>query len=149
MDRRHALKLIGAGVATTMGGGAIPVTADSSSHRKHTPRGPVTVKDPALLRGGETRPILNPRYIGGHAGQAYRAATEIPDVLDHLYCYCECETSVGHKSLKSCFTDLHGVHCGICQEQALMALRLHREGLSLLEIRQRVDAAFLPPGTGR
>lgn len=149
MDRRHALKLIGVGVATAASARALSGYAGSASHREHTPRGPVTTKDSAVLRGGEMRPVMNPRYLGGRAGEAYHAAAEIPDVLDHLYCYCECETSVGHKSLKSCFTDLHGVYCGICQEQALMALRLHRQGVSLLEIRQRVDAAFLPHGPGR
>ncbi len=62
--------------------------------------------------------------------------------MDHLYCYCECEPAIGHKSLKSCFVDLHGANCGICQEQAIMAWQLHRRGLSLLQIRHKVDQAF-------
>ncbi|MDH3672958.1 MAG: PCYCGC domain-containing protein [Gammaproteobacteria bacterium] len=54
------------------------------------------------------RRVLDGQHFAGPAGRAYRAAAEIPDVLDHLYCYCECEPAIGHKSLKSCFVDLHG-----------------------------------------
>lgn len=63
-------------------------------------------------------------------------------MLDHLYCYCECEVSVGHKSLKSCFADLHGAKCGICQDEALTAFRLDRQGRPLLEIRRAIDRIF-------
>jgi hypothetical protein len=34
-------------------------------------------------------------------------AREIPDVLNQLYCYCECDKHRGHKSLLSCYTDGH------------------------------------------
>jgi hypothetical protein len=135
MNRRNTFKLIAAGMLAAAGG----VVRLSGAT---TPRGRVSATDPATLRGGETRPILDGKYFAGQAGQAYRAAAEIPDVLDHMYCYCECERSVGHKSLKSCFVDLHGANCDICQEEALMAWRLNREGLSVLQIRRKIDGAF-------
>jgi hypothetical protein len=55
----------------------------------------------------ETRPTLDPDRFVGKAREAHRVAREIPDVLDQLYCYCECDKHVGHKSLLSCYTDGH------------------------------------------
>lgn len=137
MKKRELLRLFGATVAAA----AIPRLA-SAAFAGHTPRGPVTAKDLASLHGGETRPILDGRYFTGRAGQAYRAAAEIPDLLDQLYCYCECEQSIGHKSLKSCFVDLHGANCGICQNEALLAWQLNRKGWPVLKIRNEVDRTY-------
>ncbi len=135
MRRRQLLKLLGTAIAAA----SLPPLALAATH---TPRGPVTANDLPRLRGGETRPILNGRYFKGRTGEAYRAAAEIPDLLDQLYCYCDCEISSGHKSLRTCFVDLHGANCGICQKQALMAWRLNKKGLSVLEIRNEVDRTF-------
>lgn len=56
----------------------------------------------------EKKPVLSPALFVGQTAKAYRIAQEIPDVLDQLYCYCECDRHLGHKSLLSCFTDDHG-----------------------------------------
>lgn len=56
----------------------------------------------------EKKPVLSPALFVGQTARAYRIAQEIPDVLDQLYCYCECDRHLGHKSLLSCFTDDHG-----------------------------------------
>ena len=56
----------------------------------------------------EKKPVLSPALFVGQTARAYRVAQEIPDVLDQLYCYCECDKHLGHKSLLSCFTDDHG-----------------------------------------
>jgi hypothetical protein len=55
----------------------------------------------------ETRPTLDPGGFVGKAALAHRVAREIPDTLDQLYCYCECDKHAGHKSLLSCYTDGH------------------------------------------
>jgi hypothetical protein len=55
----------------------------------------------------ETRPTLDPARFVGKAALAHRVAREIPDTLDQLYCYCECDKHSGHKSLLSCYTDGH------------------------------------------
>ncbi len=55
----------------------------------------------------ETRPTLDPARFVGRAARAHQVAREIPDVLDQLYCYCECDKHQGHKSLLSCYTDGH------------------------------------------
>jgi hypothetical protein len=61
---------------------------------------------PAVARR-ETRPTLDPASFVGKAALAHRVAREIPDVLDQLYCYCECDKHAGHKGLLSCYTDGH------------------------------------------
>lgn len=61
---------------------------------------------PAVARR-ETRPTLDPARFVGKAARAHQVAREIPDTLDQLYCYCECDKHVGHKSLLSCYTDGH------------------------------------------
>jgi hypothetical protein len=55
----------------------------------------------------ETRPTLEPGRFVGKASVAHQVAKDIPDVLDQLYCYCECDKHLGHKSLLSCYTDGH------------------------------------------
>ena len=55
----------------------------------------------------ETRPTLDPARFVGKARLAHQVAREIPDTLDQLYCYCECDKHLGHKSLLSCYTDGH------------------------------------------
>ena len=61
----------------------------------------------ATVARRETRPTLDPALFVGKARAAHQVAREIPDVLDRLYCYCECDKHAGHKSLLSCFTDGH------------------------------------------
>ena len=55
----------------------------------------------------ETRATLDPARFVGKAALTHQIAREIPDVLDQLYCYCECDKHAGHKSLLSCYTDGH------------------------------------------
>jgi len=55
----------------------------------------------------ETRTPLSPALFVGKTATAYRVAQEIPDVLDRLYCYCECDKHMGHLTLLSCFVDSH------------------------------------------
>ena len=55
----------------------------------------------------ETRPTLDPAKFVGKAAVTHQIARDIPEVLDQLYCYCECDKSIGHKSLLSCYADGH------------------------------------------
>jgi hypothetical protein len=72
---------------------------------------PVFVGEHAALSGHirrEKKPALLPALFVGQTAAAYQVANDIPDILDQLYCYCECDKHLGHKSLLSCFTDDHG-----------------------------------------
>jgi|Deesub1362A_J573_1020465.scaffolds.fasta_scaffold19190_2 ABC-type sugar transport system substrate-binding protein len=61
------------------------------------------------VTGGEKRPTLDPSLFTGMTRAAYAAAKEYPQVLDQVYCYCNCDQPpFNHVSLLSCFVDNHG-----------------------------------------
>ncbi len=101
-----------------------------------------TVTDVSQLMGGETRPTLSPEYFTGKVAKAYRIAKEIPQVLDSLYCYCDCKENFNHKSLLTCYVDEHASRCDICMDEAIMAYKLYKEGKDVLAIRKAVDSRF-------
>lgn len=94
------------------------------------------------LRGGETRETLPPENYSGVTAQAYKAAKDIPDVLDNLYCYCDCKKHFGHKSLLTCYVDEHAKNCDICINEALFAKELHNQGKDAKAIREIIDQRF-------
>ncbi|MFQ5735229.1 MAG: CYCXC family (seleno)protein [Thermodesulfobacteriota bacterium] len=98
--------------------------------------------DAASMRGGETRPTLSPANFYAETATAYEVAREMPEVLDSLYCYCDCKKHMNHKSLLTCYTNEHAAYCDICINEALMAKRLHEQGKDVLAIRKAVDEKF-------
>lgn len=72
----------------------------------------------------------------------YRAAAEIPAVLDGIHCYCDCDQHAGHYSLLTCFADDHGAMCDICLSEAETAFRLSRDGVDLDVIRDVIDRTY-------
>jgi hypothetical protein len=61
------------------------------------------------IKGGETRPVLNPLLFTDRVREAYTAAKKYPKVIDQVYCYCNCDNPpFNHKSLLSCFVEDHG-----------------------------------------
>jgi hypothetical protein len=90
----------------------------------------------------ETKSTLSSALFVGKTASAYRLAQEIPDVLDHLYCYCHCDKSIGHVSLLSCFTDTHAANCGVCQNEAFDAAAMLKKGSTLPEIRRQIDLKY-------
>jgi hypothetical protein len=77
------------------------------------------------------------------AARLYDMAREIPEVLDGLYCHCDCDgPPMNHRSLLSCFESDQAAGCYACGAEARLAYRLHREGKDLAEIRRRVDQRF-------
>ncbi len=51
---------------------------------------------------------LDPNLFKGKAKKAYQVAREIPEILNQMPCFCECEP-LGHENLLDCFIDKHGV----------------------------------------
>ena len=97
------------------------------------------------LRGGETRPTLSPALFFGKAARTYKIARENPELIDSLYCYCNCKQNFGHKSLLTCFVDKHALNCDICQDQALYADSLYQTNNDIAKIRLAVDKRFWRP----
>ena len=126
--RRDALLIMGVGL---LGALARPLDASRSITQHPEPRPGVTaaaVLDPALVPEG--------------ARAGYEAAQAIPEVLDGLYCYCDCTERDGLRSLLSCFETRMPVQCSICVGEARMAHRLARQGRTLTEIRKSIDDRY-------
>jgi hypothetical protein len=87
-------------------------------------------------------PVLDPNKFFGHAKSGYAAAQLCPEICAKLFCYCGCDMTDDHDSLLDCFTTDHGVDCHICQEEALIALKMKREGKSMKQIQQAIDIMF-------
>lgn len=106
-------------------------------------KGPKTgMPDAASLRGGETRATLAPESYTGDTARAYAAAKEIPEIIDSLYCYCDCKKHFDHKSLLTCYVDEHAAYCDICIDEALMAKEMHDKGMDVFAIRNAVDEKY-------
>jgi hypothetical protein len=73
---------------------------------------------------------------------AYRAAREIPEVLDGIFCHCDCAAHRGLRSLLSCYESEMPQSCGICTGEARTAHRMHGRGATLAEIRVAIDRAY-------
>ena len=86
-------------------------------------------------------------YRTSKSEKAYTIATEIPEILEMMPCYCSC-VKVGHKSLKDCFIysgggySQHGANCDVCIFEALDVNKWHDQGLSLKEIRNKIDKNY-------
>ncbi|HEV2751719.1 MAG TPA: CYCXC family (seleno)protein [Gemmatimonadales bacterium] len=88
--------------------------------------------------------VLPPAMLSNERGvlEAYAAARSAPQVLDGIFCYCQCARNFGHRSLLTCFESDHGSRCDICMGEAMMATQLAAQGNSLGAIRRAIDARF-------
>ncbi|POZ55746.1 hypothetical protein LYSIN_00529 [Lysinibacillus sphaericus] len=83
----------------------------------------------------------------------YQIAGQSTEILEWMPCYCGCGESVGHKSNLNCFIqekrqdgtivwDDHGTRCAVCLEIALQSAKMHKDGMTLKEIRQTIDGTY-------
>jgi hypothetical protein len=87
-------------------------------------------------------PVLPPSQFFGAAAMGYAAAKAVPKVCHKLFCYCGCDITDRHKNLLDCFVTIHGADCHICQEEALMALKMNRAEKNLEAIQKSVDQTY-------
>lgn len=83
----------------------------------------------------------------------YQIAGQSTEILEWMPCYCGCGESAGHKSNLNCFIeekredgtivwDDHGTRCFVCLEIAVQSAKMHKDGMSLKEIRQTIDNTY-------
>lgn len=83
----------------------------------------------------------------------YQIAGQSTEILEWIPCYCGCGESAGHKSNLNCFIqekrkdgtivwDDHGTRCLVCLEIAVQSAKMHKDGMSLKEIRQTIDETY-------
>ena len=71
-----------------------------------------TLRNRLVLPAGPKTPrpvTLSPRnFSNPEVSRSYQVAKDIPEVLEHMACYCGCYGSSGHRNNLDCFTDNHG-----------------------------------------
>ena len=128
LSRRHFLALI------PLVAFARPAKAIVLGKPKHpTPRPGITAE----------RVVPDAKLMDKSAAPVFAMVREIPQVVDGIRCNCGCAELDGFYSLLSCY-EPNGMaqHCVICQGQAKLAYKLHKEGWSLDGIRRAIDAEF-------
>lgn len=141
VTRRTALRLLAAAVLLPL-----PARRAVAHAPRPAPRPWRAVIHPTPRPGITAAKVLPPERVPESAREAYKAARAIPEVLDGVYCHCDCAERDGLYSLLSCFETEMPITCGFCLEEAKMAHRLAREGKSLDEIRAAIDAEFAALG---
>ena len=75
--------------------------------------------------------------------EIYDMVREIPHIADGIGCGCGCALMPGYRSLLTCYHEGGmAMGCHICQGEARLAYRRHKEGQSLDQIRRAIDARY-------
>ena len=129
-----------------LGGVAVALVAGLVIWNRLDTKEPMYSNQQAAVLSGhvrrETKPTLAPALFVGKTERAYRIAHDMPDVIDQLYCYCECDKHSGHLSLLSCYTDNHAANCDVCQDEALDAAQMQKQGYSVAKTRAYIDQKY-------
>lgn len=111
-----------------------PGASDIPAHHQGAPA--KTEKLPPILTPAQIKAqgFMLPQQI-----KAYELAAKVPGLLYQMPCYCRCDRSVGHQSLRSCFESTHGAHCSTCMQEAIFAYQQQKAGRSAKEIRAAIE----------
>jgi hypothetical protein len=81
--------------------------------------------------------------FGDEVLEVYDMIREVAHVADGIGCGCGCAALPTYRSLLTCFhAEGMAMGCAICQGEARLVHRRHREGQSLEQIRRAVDARY-------
>ncbi len=132
MNRKNLPWLVTAVAVIILGGVLVAQKMGTSSTRHPDPRPDASAANVLPASNWNYEPIV----------RAYTAAAQNPQVLDGIYCHCQCKEHFNHRSLLTCFESEHGTACDICQGEAVMAAQMHGQGASLDQIREAVDRQY-------
>lgn len=137
-SRREFLCACGTALAGTL----LPVAAGAAVPRHRRRRDPHPTPRPGIT-GAK---VATHEQLAGKPKlfELFDSVREIPAVLDGIRCNCGCVHTEGFYSLLSCYegSDAMAKECMTCQGQGRLAVRLHKAGKSLQDIRVAVDAKF-------
>ncbi len=102
----------------------------------HTAPPPAHQVQSQILHGSQ---LSGPNFTQPWQRQVYKDAAKVPNVLYQLPCYCRCDLALGHTSLRSCFTGLHGAECDVCAKEGEYAYRMTRKGWTPQQIRAGIE----------
>lgn len=124
--------------------GDLSDSRDKTEAKKETARpeekAPAQAKDGKAAAGRQE--VLEPGQFFGMASFGYASAKAHPEIMEKLFCYCGCDLTDKHNTLLDCFTSMHGVDCHICQEEAILALKMNKDGASMADIQKAVDEKY-------
>lgn len=135
--KNSVLGLLLCGVVIATFSGCSENTAVSNQTEKEADKAPVPGVSTTLAK--PSKEVLNPDQYIGKVKMGYMAAKAAPEICEKVFCYCGCDYTDEHASLLDCFTSDHGVDCYICQEAAIMSLKMKRKGESLSNIQKAID----------
>ena len=98
----------------------------------------------APKKGTKQRPILpvlmrtGPSFQYAFQKKSYELAEKMPDLLHQQPCYCFCDRSIGHNSLRSCFETDHGAHCAACMKEVFYTAKMLKEKKTPAQIREGI-----------
>ncbi len=87
--------------------------------------------------------------------KAYKYATEHPEILEQIPCYCGCGGHSGHRFLRDCYIhddwtyDEHASFCDVCVGEAIKVQSYLAAGKTLKEARALIDEEFSKKGGER
>ncbi len=87
--------------------------------------------------------------------KAYKYATEHPEILEQIPCYCGCGGHSGHRFLRDCYIhddwayDEHASFCDVCVGEAIKVQSYLASGKTLKEARILIDDEFSKKGGER
>lgn len=93
-------------------------------------------KLPPILAGKD---LTGPNFRYAWQTEVYHEAARIPNVLYQLPCFCRCDRALGHTSLHSCFSSLHGAECSTCAQEGAYAYKMTKLGKTPDEIRHGIE----------
>lgn len=116
-------------------------TADNKTEAKSDskPEAKSDSKPDAKTADASLPEVLPPSQFFGKAQMGYAAARLCPEIIVKLFCYCGCDFTDDHHNLLDCFATDHGADCHICQEAAILALKMKRDEKPIAEIQKAVD----------
>lgn len=137
-SRRHFLGACAAAVAMVL----VPIRRLRAMPRSGLLQGPHPTPRPGITAAK----VLTKEQLAGKPKLVplFDSVREVPEVIDGIRCNCGCAQYEGFYSLLSCYEgrDAMAKDCVICQGQGRLAVRLHKAGKSLDEIRSAIDAKF-------
>jgi hypothetical protein len=107
--------------------------------------GAVTGPHPKPRPGIDGSRVLTADGLAEHpdAIPVFDMVRQIPQIADGIRCQCDCHNVTGYRSLLVCYEgEGMAAQCQICQGQAKLAFRMHRQGHTLDEIRTAIDEEF-------
>ncbi len=135
-NKGNSTLIIGVVAVILLAGAAYALFSGTTSSSTSTKTSANQIKFPSYV-------YTNPLTL-----KAYTYATEHPDLLEQIPCYCGCGGHSGHRFLRDCFIhddwtyDEHASFCDTCVGEAIKVQDYLTQGKTLTEARALIDQEY-------